>query len=795
MIRPRWRKVISDLWDNKLRTLLVVLSIAVGVFAVGMIAGSYVIISTDMSVSYASSQPANIEVWVDGFTDDLVDSITNNPQVLDAEGRRVVNVLIREPGLPWVSIDLLAKSDFEASEIGLLVPVAGAPYPGEKELVLEQEVLEKIDAQVGDLLQIQLIDGTVREMQVVGVVQDQSTGAGDFLGDPLAYTTLSTLPWLRQSEVYDRMVVTVAQDENNLEHIRQVSNQVSDRIEKAGNQVFRTELSTTNEHPLSSTIQAVLGVLGALGVLVVFLSSSLIANTLNALLNQHQRFIGVMKLIGARSSHIIRMYMALILAFGVLALLISVPLGGQAAYALSGFIASQVNFNLQGYRIIPFAIVIQVIIGLVVPQVAGLLPVLNGSRVTIQRAISGYNPALSTARQGWFDQALKRVRFLSRPNLISLRNTFRRRGRLVLTLLTLTMGGAIFIGVFNVQASLERYITQIEKYFVADVTLGFDRLYRINEVRQQAGEIEGVRHVEGWAFMNAEVLREDGSLAENIQILAPPSGSDLVEPIILDGRWILPGDEKAITVSEDILTIYPDLKPGDTLRMKVYGGEDDWTVVGIFKFVGLDNILAYANFETISELINQPNQAFSYRIVTDRHDPDYQKMMAARIDEAFRERGFHVSEVEAGVEAMETASESLDILVTFLLIMALLTATVGSIGLAGTMGMNVLERTREIGVMRSIGAVDWQIVKSVILEGLNIGLISWLLGAILSFPIGWLLLRIISLAIFSTPVDYVFTWQGFAIWLGLVILMAILASVLPARNAARLTIREVLAYE
>ena len=116
-------------------------------------------------------------------------------------------------------------------------------------------------------------------------------------------------------------------------------------------------------------------------------------------------------------------------------------------------------------------------------------------------------------------------------------------------------------------------------------------------------------------------------------------------------------------------------------------------------------------------------------------------------------------------------------------------------GLTGTMGMNVLERTREIGVMRSIGAVDREIMRTVIVEGLVIGGISWLLGALLSFPITYLLSSIISSAIFQSQIAVHFTFTGFLIWLAVVLALSAVASILPARNAARLTIREVLAYE
>ena len=154
-----------------------------------------------------------------------------------------------------------------------------------------------------------------------------------------------------------------------------------------------------------------------------------------------------------------------------------------------------------------------------------------------------------------------------------------------------------------------------------------------------------------------------------------------------------------------------------------------------------------------------------------------------------------VSSIEAGLVTREDTSKAINILVIFLLIMALLTAFVGSIGLTGTMGMNVLERTREIGVMRAIGAVDFEIMKSVVIEGLIIGMITWILAIGLSFPISAVLLKIISQAMMGSSMDLSFTTQGVFIWLAVVIVLSFIASILPARNAARLTIREVLAYE
>lgn len=811
-MRPRWRKVLLDLTDNWLRSALVVFSIAVGVFSIGVISGAYVIIANDMSASYSANQPMNVELRMsDPFTSDLVTTIEGLRGVEAAEGRRIFAARVRVPGtVQWTTLDLVAIEDFEQVEINLLRPLAGNPSPGKKQVVLEKKASATLNLPVGANLEFELPDGTTRILPVVGVVQDQTTGAGDFLAPPFAYIHTDTLNFLRQPESFNRMFVTVSENRNDEAHLRQMAAEIKDKVEKTDVAVSRTRVTKTNEHPMASTVQAILGILLALGVLILFLSSSLIANTLSALLNQHLRHIGVMKLIGGRRNQIFEMYIALIMIFGVIALLMAVPLGGQGAFALATYIAGTLNFSLLGYRIVPLAFVIQIVVGLAVPLLAGLVPVLSGSRITVLRAISGEaaretesGSGAQAGRESAWDkfqsrtlQALaRRGLHLPRPLLISLRNTFRRRNRLLLTLFTLTMGGAIFIAVFNVRVTLFDYIEAVGNYFKADVTVSFDRPYRLNEIEAVGMRFPGVTQVEGWAFANAEVLFPDGTSADNLIILAPPVDSALVEPILVSGRWLRPEDRKAITVSESLLTKFPALQPGQTLRMKVDGKEDDWEVVGIFKFVSQQGTIAYGTYDYISRLTNLANRSVSFRFVAEDHSGVAQQALAEGLDKYFRDLGYHLTEARTGQSTLSTASESLDILVAFLLIMALLTASVGSMGLAGTMGMNVLERTREIGIMRSIGAVDREIMRTVIVEGVVIGSLSWVLGTLLSFPFTYLLSLIVSLAIFNSPVTVHFTWMGYLIWLAVVLSLSALASVLPARNAASLTIREVLAYE
>ena len=358
-MKPRWRKLLHDLIDNKGRTLLVVFSIAVGVFSIGVIAGAYQIISTDMSASYAANQPANIEMRSTDFDADVLTSIRNQRDVKNAEARRVFNIRVRVPGTEkWTTLDMTAFESFEDNTINLLKPIEGATMPGKREILLERDALQGLEVGLGGLLEFQLPDGLTKTLPVVGIVQDTAAGAGDFLADPFAYITMDTLQYLGQPKLYNRALVTVEGNDDDPQHIREVGATVKDKIEKGDVVVIRSRFSETHQHPLGSTINAVLGILLALGILIVLLSSSLIANTLNALLNQHLRHIGVMKLVGGQRKQVFRMYITLIMSFGVIALAIAVPFGGLGAYALSEFIASQLSFSLLGYRIVPLAFLV-----------------------------------------------------------------------------------------------------------------------------------------------------------------------------------------------------------------------------------------------------------------------------------------------------------------------------------------------------------------------------------------------------------------------------------------------------
>ena len=795
MLKPRWSKVFTDLWEDKTRTGLVVASIAVGVFAIGMIINAYVILKEDINHAYEAVNPPNIEVRTGLFDKDLVRVIEKIPGVEAVEGRRVIDIRVRKGNESWQNLKLIGVTDF-TSDINLLDPIEGTQFPGENEVLISQSMMQPTGFQLGDTIEIELPDGLTHKLIVAGLVTDQTISKPEPNPTNNVYIDMKTLRSFGQDSNFNRLYITVGngRDRSLIEGIADV---VEDRVKKSGLEIHRLDEDLSNIHPMTDTILAVIGILGALGGLITILSSSLIINTLNALMTQQLRQIGVMKLVGGRSIQILGMYLILIIVYGLIALVIAVPLGALAGYGLAWFITSLMGATLQGFRIVPMAVVMQTLIAILIPLGAGFFPVNSGAKTSVQRAISNYRPGSQSAKKTFINLNARWISWISRPILLSFRNTFRKKGRLILTIFTLTVAGAVFIAVFNVRDSMSNVMDQLMQHFLGDVTVSFRQPYKVSKVERTLLEIPGINGVEGWGGAAGEIWDENENVITGLIISAPPQDTQLLTPEFVAGRWLLPGEERTIVISDTVYSFYPNLKPGDMLIVKLPGQrQEEWKVVGIFKFVDtLGDPMAYANFEFIADRTHMPNQAASYRVITSSHETAFQEQITRRIDDYLNDRNFSVQSVQSGTLLREDATQGVNTLVVFLLIMAVLTAVVGSIGLTGTMSINVLERTREIGVMRTIGAVDLVIIQSVIIEGLVIGLITWLLAIGVSFPISSVLLRIVGEAMMGSAMALVFTPFGILLWLGVVIVLSIFASIMPARNAARLTINEVLAYE
>ncbi len=457
-----------------MRTGLVVASIAAGVFAVGMIISTFVIMREDVSRSYAAVNPPNIEVLTDSFDEDLVKVISKVPGVEDVEGRRILTVRGRRGVEDWMDLTLVGMKNLD-SKINLRTTIEGVGTAGKDEAVISQDVMHISGLHANDVIEIELPDGSKHSLIVVGLVSDQTTSKPDPSANNLLFVNDKTLQSLGLDGTYNQLYLNVKGDGGNSKYIASVADLVKKKVEDSHRTVYRMEQHLSNEHPMSDITLIIIGILGALGALITILSSSLIVNTLNALLAQQLRQIGVMKLVGARSIQILGMYLILVISYGVIALIIAVPFGAVAGYGLASFMAYLTGAVLRGFRVVPLAVIVQTFIAILIPLAAGFFPVNAGARTSVQEAISNYRSSKKSIKNnlnrksGWFS-------WISRPILLSFRNTFRKRGRLLLTIFTLTVAGGVFIAVFNVRDSLDSVVKNLLQHYLGDVTVDFSRL-------------------------------------------------------------------------------------------------------------------------------------------------------------------------------------------------------------------------------------------------------------------------------------------------------------------------------
>jgi putative ABC transport system permease protein len=794
---PRWYKILRDLFGNWSRSLLIVLSISVGVIAIGTVLGMQQVLSRALPEAYARIQPASAVLTSDPFDADMVEVIRKVPGVAAAEGRFTLSVRLKTASGEMRSLQLQVVPDAAAMQVNRVDPQGeqpGAWPPPDRALVIERASLGLLGAQVGDRLHVQLANGSERTLPVAGTVHDLNQPAATFTGQATGFISLATLEWFGYPRQLNQMLIVADGSASGQAWFQTVAFRARDKLEKSGRRVYWTDVRDPTQYWFETYLTPMAAILGALGVLSILLSCFLVVNTVSALLAQQVRQIGVMKAIGARAYQMIAMYLGMVAFLGALALALALPLGALAARAAVWTLAGYINFDPPVYQQPLGVMALQAALSLLMPCLAAVFPILSGTGISVREAIASGGAAAGEFGAGLVDRLVGAIQGLSRPLLLSLRNTFRRKGRLALTLVTLALGSAIFVAVQSVQASLVRTLDETLNYYHFDVLVSFERTYRTEQVSAETLSVPGVAAEESWGMLDSHRVRADGSEGGSLFLVAPPAQTQMIRPWVLSGRWLLPEDENAVVINTETLKDNPDLRVGSDLVLRVEGSNIHWTVVGIVKSV-LMGPWVYVNYPYYAYRLNKSNLASSVYVVTDQHGEAQVAAVAHQLEDHLNQVGVRVSSVSRVTDLRRTAILQFNVLTGALMIMALLIALVGGLGLSGTMSLNVLERIREIGVMRAIGATPRDILWIVIGEGLLIGFISWLAGCLLAVPLGTLLGNLIGMGFLQAPLSSVYSFTGAALWLGVVLAISALASLAPAISAVRTPVREVLVYE
>ena len=500
-----WDKVWRDLWENKGRTIQVVLIIAVGTFAIGMIIGTRQFMIAGMQMSWRLSSPPTIYLWTDpGVDEKSLEVLSHLGGVTAVEGVAQQGIEWRlSPTDPWQPAGLNARKDYNHQTLSKYQLISGE-WPHKKVFGIGQGGDAAFHIHEGDRVYIR-VNSRETVVTIGSVIYDQVVQPPSFGGNAQFYTSLEQFGHLTGSENFNRIFAGI--DRFDVDHATAIADEMQDKLEKqkvmvGGASPRGGSIADPSKHFFQDPLDGLFFIMGFMAAIALILGLFLVYNTITALINRQINQIGILKAIGARTRTIFLLYLTIVFAYGVMALMISIPLSAWAARALGNYLMSA--FNAEGaFELSPLAIQAQVVIALVAPVLASLAPLWTGSRITVREAISNYG---LRAEATLLDRLMAKLRYLPELLALTISNTFRHKQRVILTEITLVLSGLIFMTVMTTRdAASYTFGDLLFSILRFDVNFATERSERVDRLQDIALNQPGVQAVEVWALENATI--------------------------------------------------------------------------------------------------------------------------------------------------------------------------------------------------------------------------------------------------------------------------------------------------
>lgn len=798
-------KIYRDLWKNKGRTLQVVLIISLGAAALGLIIGTRYLVIPGMEGQWRARHPGMINLTINPpINDNDLIGLKQVEGVVTVEGMGGATIEWRlNPNDEWKPGALTFRADYTHQELNQLEQVSG-PWPEGKTVCIGQGDDSFFKIPTHGTVYFRYND-RVTVVKTGCVVYNMLIQPAYFGGTAQFYMTRDEFENIVDERDFNQAIVSGFQYDQV--KTAELADRVQERIEKMGSTSDRF-ITDPNKHFFQDRLDGLFFLLGVLGALILGLGLLLVYNTINAIISQQVDQIGIMKAVGARTGQILRLYLTSILFYSLLALLIAVPLGLAGAWFISSWLVSSFGSNMGPFRYSQEALIAMVLIVLLAPILTSLIPIFNGARITVREAISTYG--LST-NAGLIERLFAKARRISRLMLVTISNTFRNKWRVVLMQITLVVSGLIFMTVVSVQDSVVYTVRDILFSILnTNITFLFEDPQRIGYVEELTQGYPGIKTVEMWGFAAGTVRPRGEKESEDdqgAQLMGVPLPTKTYGYQLRAGRWLNPSDDHAIVLNtrlaKDICEKRQNCKisVGDWITVKYSEKKHtDWQVVGMV-FDPVLTTFALVPRDVLLHDLDTVGKAQSVWIQTNQGGLQTEIAIAKGLREYYKKNGVKVSPQrgvfnmgDSTTETGNTFINQFNFLVILLGIMAVIIGIVGSIALSGALTLSVLERRREIGVMRAIGASSWTIARLFIGEGLILGWLSWLIAAPISLFAGRFMVQAVGSA-FQIEIVYKYTPTGTVLWLAIITILSIFASWLPAAGAARIKVREILAYQ
>lgn len=817
MTRLLFIKLLRDMLTTWPRILLMILAMSITLVMFSAMLYTWGVTGREMSRAYLSTNPASATILFERSLDAdqmaiIAAEAHKEPGIIDATSRSQFTLQVRQKSGGWGPnpLQIFVAMPNDPMRIENFKVEQGNWPPGPGEILIDRSSFDLLNLTVGKAVVVQAPNGAPTSLRISGVVyypalapsfQEQkghgfiSAESLPFLGEPIAMDALKI-------QVADQPGLTVPS--RNRDVIVATARELGGWLQRTyGLAIREIQIPTPYAHPHQAQVNSLLLGLLVFGVAGLLLSAILVATMLNGLFAQQIPQIGIMRAIGAQSSRVLQLYLLMTLVITATATIFAIVPGILISRAFIPAI-----LNLLGVDAISLAspwwmYVLAVASGIGVPLLFSLVSLVKTSRTTVREALDYRGVDRRGGISTRFDAGLGRFRGLDRTVLMAFRNIFRRRARFLLSVGLLASAGAVFVGGVSTMAGFQKFLDREKKMCRWDVDVRLAVIDQASAVSltNLVAEIPRVSRVEGWSTVQTSVIppgqqinitrtypdQGHGSIAVTV---VPPGSSLISLPALLEGHWLRPNETDAVVISQAMLkNDIPGVHSGDTIQLSIGGRFTRWQVVGIAETVGHGGgiFITEEGFKAASG-VSHPNLL---RIVTHNHDEETRTAVAQEAENVLTNAGIVVrSAASVSRSATARAGHMLPLILVFLGL-SIAMGVVGFAGLASTMSTNVLERTREFGVMSAIGASASTVRRLVVLEGIFIAMLSCVIAAI---PALFLTAGMIEYLPMPVSLPFQISVPGVVIWIFVVVFGAALATLGPAYRASRLTVREALTY-
>ncbi|MEY2518881.1 MAG: putative transport system permease protein [Verrucomicrobiota bacterium] len=788
-MNTQWRKIAGDFRQHCLQIFLIGVILVLGTAGVVAALNARAILAREIAASYQRANAPDILLWFDKVDPALLDLVRARPGIAEVDAQSTAFLRIAGKSGEWFPMRLTLLPDFAKQKVNLIHRDAGSWPADNGGILIEQSGITLLDAREGDRLRVRTPAGGEATIPVSGFVHDTAVAPSTQDRMIYGYITPAAASSLGQSVDLDQLLVKL-KARGEMSDVAEFADDLSAWLKARNAAPLRAD-ALNNIHPHAALMTAMLRVLEVLAGIAFICSATLAACMISIWMKREVRQVGIMKTLGAQSSQLAWQYLALVAPLVLVATGLALPIGTAIGRWVVGYHETMLNIDISDWSV-PSALAFEeIFFALAIPFLAMAVPIVRAARLSVRKAIQ--DPGIIAPRGpiGLTSRLIKVPG--NRRWTFALRNTFRRPWRLSLTLLALSAGGALLLTAHNNYESLMRVIDAALAARGHDIEVQLQRPAPAAQLEAVARAVPDVAIAEAYRRAGVNLVTDDGGTAvregRRMQLCGYPAETRLLKLPLQEGRWPAPAETDAVVVNRHVQTASPGLLLGGEITVKFRERRTKVRVVGIVEEIGTPVI--YAAFPAFENMTRLGDAATVLRVKT---QGERQQLVAGALEQALIEARLTPSFVNTKSEFRTSLEEHFAVVSGVMKMIALASALVGAITLIATVSLGVLERAREIGVIRALGARPRSVIAIFLVEG---GAVAFL-SALLSIAGGIYFARILGgmaerqLLHVAVPLYISRTGLGL-LFCG--VFLVILGVWLSVRHILRMSLRDALAYE